>query len=117
MAQPLIHGHLYHLPDCKPPGKYIYAARFADGVVKIGSTHNPRSRALSLQVSRRARIEEFHYVTLPKVAKTFGVERAALKRATACAKPIPGHREFFIGLSFDEAVCCITQAAEAGRES
>ena len=111
MARTRIHGNVYHLPVDRDDAAFLYAARFASGLVKIGATDCPRNRAIKLQRHRKDRIEEFRVEVVAPRRRVWSCERNALREASAIAKPICGHFEFFAELTFADAVEAIRKAA------
>ena len=111
--------HLAHLPNGR--AQFLYAVRFKSGLIKIGSTCQPYSRAVQLQGERGEAVEEIYVqqVDVNSRYKRHAMERAALARAYVLCDPLPKHREYFSALSFADAVRVIStrspaEAAEAG---
>lgn len=104
-----------------PTGHALYAAELSTGVVKIGCTSAAQGRLMALASEARrdhsADLCRFHVV---KRATQVGGRRAevrAIERMKALGHPVPGHQEFFRGVTFEQAVqvlveVCGSHAAE-----
>ena len=111
MAAKLIHHHLQSLPCCSQGrGQWLYAAQFEGGMVKVGATRNPRTRARQLQRQVGRLISAIQVRKLAQDCRLYEEERAAIARVSSFAVPVPGRREFFQGLAFADAVGALQPA-------
>lgn len=85
----------------------VYAAELSGGVLKVGATGNARYRLMSLQsdVKRTHGLElhRFHVVPTATARAAYEIETALVNCLWHYAAPLPGHREFFTGITFDRA--------------
>jgi len=91
---------------------YLYAARFDNGMVKIGATKNPLARAYTLQDGGRRLIAEFVVAPLGICSNWFELESFALMRARHICEPCNG-REMFRDLPYEEAIRIIKAVAHS----
>ncbi len=104
-------GSFPDLPNYKSRqfSHYLYAAEFADGVVKVGCTWSPQQRLRQLVTHRKRGVRRVAYVGLPG-GTWFLTERVALAACRSIAAKTVG-KEWFHGLRFGEAVTAIKHAA------
>lgn len=106
------HGAQFaHLPVL--PGA-VYLCQLSDGVVKVGYSNCVRGRLtlLSRQVAKQGvsilRVEvSFDPKAQWPAREAFAREQRAIRALAERATPVPGHREFFTGISFDDAMSLI----------
>lgn len=86
----------------------VYVAELSTGVVKVGSCSNAQGRLMSLQNEVKrvhgAELGRFRVVTAPTVKAAFELETLLVKCMARFALPVPGHREYFGGVTF-RTVC------------
>ena len=97
----------------------VYAVELSNGIVKVGASSSARGRMMSLQaqVKRAYRAELGRFFIMPRatVKAAYEFETLAVHRLEQLAEPIPGRREFFAGIGFDEAVRVLRSVARATR--
>lgn len=84
----------------------VYAAELSTGVVKVGASGSARARMIGLatEVKRNhgAELHRFHVVTKRTLTAAFEAESRLVHRITEVAEPVPGRREFFTGITFEQ---------------
>lgn len=95
------------------PQGYLYVLEFSMGVVKVGKTVSPRSRAGDHErdVARYGGTMVHWWVSEPHVG--FHDKELALIAAGACLGQPLGSPEYFAGCSFDEIVSTATDIVAA----
>ena len=92
------------------PGEFLYVAQLENGLKKVGSTRQPRERALQLQRLWKQAVTRMVVRQIPEDSHRFNTERVLVGRLHKRARPAVG-REYFDDVSFDELVAAITEAA------
>jgi hypothetical protein len=103
------------LPSWRPGAAYLYAVVAESGLVKVGSTKNPRGRICGLfdQLRRThstAMVGAF--VAELKRGRQFEAERRLVARCAEQTAPSKG-REWFDELDFHEAIRLVSSEATA----
>lgn len=88
---------------------YVYALLMKNGIVKIGATGNPWSRAVEIACELQQRPVEMVSAELRDGVDMFREEAYLLAIASDIVPPAKG-REYFRGLSFATAISVISKA-------
>lgn len=93
----------------------VYAAELSTGIVKVGTGGSARARLMSLanEVKREhgAELCRFSVVTKRTAKAAFEAETRLVHTLERIARPLPGRREFFSGISFAAAVRAMKKAS------
>lgn len=95
-----------HLPSPKASETphFLYAALLSDAVVKVGVTWNPRNRSQQLALKLKPRtLVAMDAFQLGRGARRHVAERELIERMSRIGRQIVPHREFFAGVSFEDA--------------
>jgi hypothetical protein len=99
-----------------PRGSCLYAAELTNGLIKIGCSGSAQGRLMSLANEARrflgADVARYHVVKRPFEFGGRKAEVTAIKRLGAIGRAAAGRQEYFLGVTFEQAVAAITRQPE-----
>lgn len=99
----------------------VYVAELSTGVVKVGASSCALYRMMSLASEAKRHhgsvIERFQVFTRATYKGAYEAETRAVHRLRAIGTQVPGRREYFVGITFEDAIAAVDAACRNEAES